>query len=314
MTAPPRASARLAVRPMPAAVPRADPGTAPAVQKAVAGTGARSAAAPGRRAPALARTALLVAFLLGMLLLARSGWYTARSDFGYWLGVIGGSMMLVLLLYPLRKRIGVRLPLGPLRWWFAAHMAFGIAGPLLVILHCTLRLGSLNASIAFWSMVVVASSGLVGRFLHGRLHAGLHGRQLSLTELKVEAASTMAEAAPWLHASDTLRSELDRYTRDCDAVARAGLTRPLALCMLGWRGRRTMARCRAALRNAAPTPSRPGARGVESLLELLLGAQRAAAQFRAFERLLALWHVAHIPLVFILFLSAIAHVVAVHMY
>ena len=42
---------------------------------------------------------------------------------------------------------------------------------------------------------------------------------------------------------------------------RAGLTRPLALCLLGWRGRRTMMRCRAALRNAAPTPSRPGARG-----------------------------------------------------
>jgi hypothetical protein len=36
--------------------------------------------------------------------------------------------------------------------------------------------------------------------------------------------------------------------------------------------------------------------------------------FSAWERLFALWHVAHVPFVYILALSAVAHVVAVHAY
>lgn len=38
------------------------------------------------------------------------------------------------------------------------------------------------------------------------------------------------------------------------------------------------------------------------------------AQFRAYERLFSLWHVLHVPFVFMLVFSAIVHVVAVHMY
>lgn len=310
MSGPQPAGARPVARPAIAPVPR----TGPAARPPQAPTRPRGEGRQRWNAPAIARLLLVLAFIVAVGLLARSGWYTAKSDFGYWLGVVGGSMMLALLLYPLRKRVEGRVPLGPLRWWFAAHMALGVAGPVLIILHCTLRLGSLNASIAFWSMAVVASSGLAGRFLYGRLHAGLHGRQRSLAELKVEAASAMAEAAPWLHGSEALRAELERHAAACDAVARHGLARPLALCTLGWRGRRTMARCRALLRGAAPAAARPGARGVETLLQMQVDAQRAAAQFRAFERLFALWHVAHIPLVFIMVLSAIAHVIAVHMY
>jgi len=38
------------------------------------------------------------------------------------------------------------------------------------------------------------------------------------------------------------------------------------------------------------------------------------ARFRAYERMFALWHVLHVPLVWMLVLCAVAHVVAVHIY
>jgi hypothetical protein len=38
------------------------------------------------------------------------------------------------------------------------------------------------------------------------------------------------------------------------------------------------------------------------------------AQFTAYERVFALWHVAHVPFVYLLVVSAIVHVVAVHAY
>ena len=38
------------------------------------------------------------------------------------------------------------------------------------------------------------------------------------------------------------------------------------------------------------------------------------AQYTAYERLFSLWHVAHVPFVYLLIISAIVHVVAVHAY
>ena len=44
---------------------------------------------------------------------------------------------------------------------------------------------------------------------------------------------------------------------------------------------------------------------------MLLG---RVAQFSFYERLFALWHVLHLPIFLMMVLSAIAHVLAVHMY
>jgi len=41
---------------------------------------------------------------------------------------------------------------------------------------------------------------------------------------------------------------------------------------------------------------------------------RAAAQFATYERLFSLWHVLHVPFVYMLVVSAVVHVIAVHMY
>lgn len=46
----------------------------------------------------------------------------------------------------------------------------------------------------------------------------------------------------------------------------------------------------------------------------LLFAVVKVAHFTAYEKLFSLWHVAHIPFVYLLVLSSIVHVVAVHAY
>ena len=38
------------------------------------------------------------------------------------------------------------------------------------------------------------------------------------------------------------------------------------------------------------------------------------AQFHTYERLFSGWHIFHIPLVYMLFFSAVFHVISVHMY
>ena len=56
-------------------------------------------------------------------------WINPESGIGYGLGIFGGSMMLLLLLYPLRKRVRWLSFLGKMNLWFRAHMVLGVLAP-----------------------------------------------------------------------------------------------------------------------------------------------------------------------------------------
>ena len=272
--------------------------------------------AAATRAPAgLWRHVLLWTGLCLLVLYgAQTDAYDLASELAYWLGVAGGSAMLALLLYPLRKRLDRYLPLGRLRYWFSGHMVLGIAGPVLILLHCKLSLGSLNAKVAFWSMVVVASSGIVGRFLYAQLHRGLYGRQRSAGELRSEAAAALEAAAPMLDQHSRAHAALAAFARLAADTGRRGLAAPWQQLSLPWQARSTWKICVAdVLRNHGRVDPADLQR-LTTLLQQYLQAACAAARFGAVERLFSLWHVAHLPLVLILALTAGFHVLAVHMY
>ena len=73
---------------------------------------------------------------------------SAKSGVGYWLGIVGSVLMLILLLFPLRKRYRFLRGLGRVPSWFRSHMLLGVIGPTLIIFHANFRVGSLNSSVA----------------------------------------------------------------------------------------------------------------------------------------------------------------------
>jgi hypothetical protein len=256
--------------------------------------------------------------------LARSDFYTAGDGVGYYLGLVGGSMTLVLFLYPLRKRVRGLDAMGPIKHWFSLHMLLGIAGPTLVLLHSKFHLGSLNASIAFWSMLLVAGSGIVGRFLYRRVHHGLFGRQASLEDLKARAGINTEQVRTWLSLIPEVETLFAAFSKEAEQVGREGLHKPLRFLALGFQAQRTARRARAVLHQGlhraaserrwdAATLQRRLGKG-ENLIRLYLSRAQSIAQFTAYERLFALWHILHLPFVYMLVFSAIAHVIAVHMY
>ena len=288
----------------------------------------RSAAVPSARSRRARRELALLAFV-GMLLaaavlVARARLYTAGSDLGYWLGVAGGTGMLTLFLYPLRKRWRVMREFGSTRFWFALHMTLGIVGPLLVILHSTLAFGSLNATVAFTSMALVASSGIVGRFLYGRIHHGLYGRRATLAELRAQAGMDSAAVHSKIAFAPVVEERLTDFARRAEAAGQAGLGHPLQFMTLGLRAKLARRWCTTeaagVLRRRALAEGWTAdklARAIASRSALIAAHLRAVqrvAQFGVFERLFSWWHVLHVPLVYMMVLSAIAHVVAVHMY
>jgi hypothetical protein len=286
-------------------------------------TGARV----GRSARSRREGALLgVVFVLAVVaaVVARGGYFTAGSSAGYWLGVAGGVAMLLLFLYPMRKHWRFAARWGRARGWFALHMVLGIAGPLLIVLHSTLHFGSLNATVAFASMTLVAASGIVGRYLYSRIHHGLYGQRATLAEFRAEAGLDSAKVHSKLALAPAVEERLERFARRVEKIGRDGLKRPGRFFLLGfavWFERRAcnseiarLLRKRALAEGWSEAALARHVRSRTGIVAQYLRAAQRLAQFTVFERLFSWWHVLHVPLVYMLVLSAIAHVIAVHMY
>jgi hypothetical protein len=267
---------------------------------------------------------LITALVAGCWGVTRMGLWTSKSDTAYWLGVAGGVGMLLLLTYPMRKHLGFMRRSGPAGHWFFGHMVLGVAGPLLILLHSGFEIGSLNAGVAFYSMVVVAASGVIGRFLYLRVHRSLNGERESLKQLR-ERLALDDEAAARLRFAPVVVERLHTFERF--AVQRrmgSGIEVLLALFVIPWMRWSTTVSCRAELRRRLVTVAHTegwSRRRLKSTLKqahaltraYLMGAQRVA-MFAAWDRLFSWWHVAHVPFVYILAMSAVVHVIAVHAY
>lgn len=278
--------------------------------------------------PRLRRDAwILIGFGLLVLtawLVSRLGLFRSSDDISYWIAVTGGSMMLLLLLYPLRKRSRLMQRLGKLKWWFTIHMVLGIVGPWLVLVHSTFRVGSLNAAVALYSMCVVVASGVVGRFIYVRVHRGLRGEQTSLEALQVSAGLVESEARSWLRFAPEVEAALQSFEQR-ETGARPGVWTWLRQTLwLPLAARLEYRRCARLLEPPLRQFAREDGWNGETLVRRrrrsrklvgrYLNAVVKVAQYTAYERLFALWHVAHIPVLVLLVVSAVVHVIAVHAY
>jgi hypothetical protein len=108
---------------------------------------------------------------------------TPARGWGYTLGIIGASMLL-LLIYPARKRVAWLGFVGGVPGWFRVHMLLGTLGPLCILFPANLSLGANNRNVALFCMLTVAGSGVIGRYLYTRIHARLDGGQSNLGELR----------------------------------------------------------------------------------------------------------------------------------
>lgn len=83
---------------------------------------------------------------------------------GHVTGWIGLAVILLVFLYPIRKRVGQNR-MWP-RGWFQVHMVAGVVGPLLIVLHAGAHLHALVPILAMVSMGIVVLSGIIGQAVH----------------------------------------------------------------------------------------------------------------------------------------------------
>lgn len=300
------------------------------MQNVLALDGAAGSAAAGASKPKR-REANYWLFMVGVAALVLCAWLIGKwggfepgSEMGYNLGLAGGIMILLLFLYPLRKHVRFMHGLGPAKYWFALHMAMGILGPLFILAHSRFSVGSVNAGVALASMCLVAGSGIIGRFIYTKIHHGLYGRRASLEEVRARAGLDSGEVRSRLAFAPRVEEALARFEASALKAHANPLVGAWVFMTLWFRARITHWQCARELRrlfrvHAAErawdqSKYRRRLQGATRLVGAYLGSIREVAHFHTYERLFSLWHVLHVPLVYMLILSAIAHVVAVHMY
>lgn len=116
---------------------------------------------------------------------------------GMRLGVVGGLLLLGLLPYSLRKRAPFMSDWGKLSSWLRVHIFCGIAGPILITFHTSFKVHGLVA-IAYWCMILVALSGLVGRYLYAQIPRAIGGREFRYKTLVNEQVAVHERLAALL--------------------------------------------------------------------------------------------------------------------
>ena len=269
-------------------------------------------------------------FYLSVFVLIFAGWknkeysnLTPESGAGYWLGIIGGTLMLVLLLYPLRKKVRFLNIFGKIKYWFKLHMLFGVLGPVAILFHANFSLGSTNSNVAFFSMVIVASSGLVGRYFYAKIHHGLYGRKANLKELRESLKESKSKLGNHFTLTKEIVSKIkasERLLLRNRSIIVATLLWPLVFVRTQWTKRSLRKILNKTFLNASAERdwdkkmARSLSREANSEIQLYIDGLYKMYGFRIFENLFSLWHLFHLPLFFALVITGIVHVIVVHSY
>jgi len=248
----------------------------------------------------------------------------ADEGIGYALGIIGTLLIFFLLLYPLRKRYRWLKVLGNVRNWFRVHMMLGVVGPLTILYHSNFSLGSVNSSAAMIAMLLVAGSGLVGRFLYAKVHHGLFGRKASLKELLAGVKLTPAEAGGAAQFVPHLMSEIGEFDRQVLQPPTGvwdAMCLPIRLTFKTRRGYREIIEFvgeqleeQAVVSPVVAKHKKRLHRACSLFIKEHLKRVRRVATFAAYERLFSLWHKVHLPFFYLMLVTVVVHIFAVHFY
>ncbi|MDH5547199.1 MAG: hypothetical protein OEZ43_16550 [Gammaproteobacteria bacterium] len=266
--------------------------------------------------------AVLVAVLLVTWYSWRDEYLMNAEDLIYNMGLIGGIMMLLQFVYSMRKRVDKMRRWGNLRFWFLFHTFIGLSAPTIIVIHSRFSIESVNGGVAFFSMLLVVISGIVGRYLYSQVNFDLKTARQELKELHQTVHAGVLQHHPdqlreienmlklfMLHAFANSHGVIHAFSRAFGVSIRS---RQLYWALI------QMRQMSAPGRNDGATMAMDGTpvfdREERRLLRIYLKSLTKLARYNAFKHLFSLWRIGHVPVIYLLLITGLAHVLAVHMY
>jgi hypothetical protein len=218
-------------------------------------------------------------------------------------GLVGALMMLMPFFYMARKRIARLKHLGSARAWLEIHLFCGIVGPVLVTFHTSFKFNGI-ISAAYWSMVLVVLSGFVGRYLYVRIPRSLRGHELTRAELDAKAEALKEELSRSASSGRVL-ADVEAFERS--VVPAGGVARSFLDLLFGEvaLGRKLRSLDRTLVAGGVSPAQRAEITSLTAERVLLL---RRTGYLLQTKKLFDLWHVFHLPLVYLLLVIAVGHI------
>lgn len=231
-------------------------------------------------------------------------YFKPSGMFGHGLGIVGTLLILVgVTMYIARKRVKVMARWGRLKYWLEFHIFLCSLGPVMVLFHTAFKFGGI-VSIAFWSMVAVVASGVVGRFIYIQIPRTIEGRMLSLSEIQgmkinlseiLQASYQLAPAnyraivesvnAPYYPQGNNLLDDwVKKYMADVNLLRSVRTD----LQQQGF--------------------SKQDIRQVTQLVRSELTLNNRIARLQLMQKLFRYWHVAHLPFALIMLIIVLLHI------
>lgn len=101
---------------------------------------------------------------------------------GLKLGYLGMALFVFIFLYALRKVVPWLGRIGTARHWMDFHAIAGVTAPVVIAFHASFKFRGI-AGIAFWIMLAVALSGIIGRYLYAQIPRSITAAELSFKEI-----------------------------------------------------------------------------------------------------------------------------------
>lgn len=268
--------------------------------------------------------------IIGMFLfLVYVGWVaaiktnsTGSGGLIYNTGLIGGSLMLVALIYSVIKRIRSLHRLLSSEVWYYLHIGCGAVGAYLVLLHSSFDLRSINASIGLITTLIVIISGALGRYLYTLSTISLHRQLIAVkdTEQKLFELTEKYERVRALH----MRERLSRFTLHCFIKPHSRLRYFSRWITIVYFGIYYYLGSKRDLRQITKNMSKVTRLNKKDIAILSRYQKKKLREYMfhtvrmgytsLVEQVLRHWRKLHVPVLYLLTLTAIAHVIVVHMY
>ncbi|MCB9653634.1 MAG: 4Fe-4S dicluster domain-containing protein [Deltaproteobacteria bacterium] len=244
--------------------------------------------------------------------------YSAVSGMGRWMGYIGAIMMTISALYTMRLHVPGLRRVGSAKTWFDFHVVFGLAGPILSLLHTNLNIFDPNKwlhAALWWSIASIVFSGLVGRFLYTlipRLETATRREQKRLDDGIQQVADQWASMTVSANVlSQFLKAQEKTQDRRSQGAAAAASSESALRFMISM-ARSALQRIQATLALRFRTMKSMQNAKLRTATLRLMG-QRAVIEGRmqfygVAKGLLAKWRTIHIGLSIVMFILLIAHV------
>jgi hypothetical protein len=125
---------------------------------------------------------------------------------GHGVGVGATVFMLLNFVYPIRKRLRIFKGKASIAPWLTFHVFVGTMSPIIILFHAAFQWGNMLATMTYVSVVIVAITGLIGRYIFGLVPTRAPTEMLKSLEAAVKSVQNRLDPLKKGDAQNRLRA------------------------------------------------------------------------------------------------------------